>query len=245
MKKKVKSKDEVFQAGKINDVASSFAENEINDADYLNPLDDDISKILVSSKETINNQRINLEKDKQVMSTLEEVLAIKEKHIIDLKDYYIQLINMLLDTTNYAYRKFTLTKEIDASAVLSEKIMHIINAVALGIINEIEFVNPISFEIQLKEDQIDLSYKAYVEIMDNLNSDEIISLYPCISTRWNYINSVCAEHCLESALTIKNKQLEIKYLLPVDVYNKSTLKNDPFSQESKESILYYLDMFTY
>ena len=95
MKKKVKSKDEVFQAGKINDVASSFAENEINDADYLNPLDDDISKILVSSKETINNQRINLEKDKQVMSTLEEVLAIKEKHIIDLKDYYIQLINML------------------------------------------------------------------------------------------------------------------------------------------------------
>lgn len=246
MKKKINKIDsDVISIGEINDISNSFAENEVAGAEIHNPIDNDTSKILISVEETIKNQRINSEKDKQVMDTLEDVLNIKEQHVIGLKDYFSQLINILLNTTNYAYRRFTLAKDVDYNVVLPEKIMHIINAITLGVINEIEFVNPISLEIQPKDGQMELSYKLYVEMVDNLNSGEIIGLFPCISARWNYINCICAEYCFESSLTIKGKQLEIKYNLPTYTIDKTTLKSDPFSNESREAILYYLDMFTY
>lgn len=250
MKKENKSKDTIFPTekngalsyDKINDIASSFAESDIQSSDIPDPLSNDSThKKLLAVEETMKNQRVDKEKDQRIMSTLENMLSISEKHLINLT----QAIKVLLQTTSYAYRTFTLSKDICASVVLSSNIMHVINAIALAIINEIEYINPISIEAQMVEDKIELSYKAYVEMSDNLSGAEIEELYPSISARKTYIEAICREYCLENFLNIKENQIEMKYLLPIDTHEVSVLSSDPFSKESREAILYYLDMFTY
>ncbi len=254
MKKENKSKDTIFPIeengaisyGKIKDIATSFAENDIQNDYTLDPLSNDAThKRLVSVESTLTNQRVDKEKDQKIMETLENMLSIDERHLINLNDYLRQTIRVLLESTAFAYRTFTLTNGIEASVTLSMDIMHVINAIALAIINEIEYVNPISIEAQATDYGIMLSYKAYVEMSDNLGSDEIEALYPSISVRKSYLDAICREYCLENSFKISEKQIELTYQLPTDTSEVAVLSSDPFSKETKEAILYYLDMFTY
>lgn len=185
------------------------------------------------------------EKDKRVMATLDGVLATKHTDSVNLEHYYHDVIKALLHDVRFAYRTFTLKARNGETTLISRGIMDIINAITLGIINEIEFVNPISISVEENDVDCVASYRVHTSIIDNLQAQELLELYPRINVRYNYLECLCKEYGIKNKLFIENKQLVVKYYLPIGNVQEASLSTEMLFDTIMELTKQYLDLYVY
>ncbi|MBQ8840580.1 MAG: hypothetical protein IJ004_04605 [Clostridia bacterium] len=185
------------------------------------------------------------EKDKRVMETLDGVLATKHTDSVNLEHYYHDVIKALLHDVRFAYRTFTLKARNGETTLISRGIMDIINAITLGIINEIEFVNPISISVEENDVDCIAAYRVHTSIIDNLQAQELLELYPRINVRYNYLECLCKEYGIKNKLFIENKQLVVKYYLPIGNVQEASLSTEMLFDTIMELTKQYLDLYVY
>ena len=192
----------------------------------------------MTPEEMIKNIKSNKDGNCDFIKLLESLIENKTKKLVDLKDYYHSMMRYLVNDMRFSYRVFRLMSFESVDIYCNVDNLTVIGMIALSLINELEYKNPVDILAERIENAWKITYEVLIKQNSKINTAEIND---GIRDREAYIACLCKQDENDYNISVKDGKLKLELLFYEIPYIEKEIAHQTFDKNQVSLIEKCLD----